>query len=131
MSDSLTLLGATVRGAITADQLETIDVQPGLHSVAFSSSELCALCPVTGQPDLYAITVTYAPDRRSLESKSLKLYLHSFRNVGIFAESLAVTVCADLAAAVQPEWLRVELVQKARGGLELTARASHWREPTE
>ena len=63
---------------------------PGVSTVELTSDELAALCPVTGQPDLYVATIEYQPDARCLESKSLKLYLNEFRDQGHFCEALAV-----------------------------------------
>ena len=64
------------------------------------SDELVAVCPITGQPDMYVATIEYEPDRLCLESKSLKLYLASFRNEGVFCEALAVRIRDDVAQAL-------------------------------
>jgi 7-cyano-7-deazaguanine reductase len=97
---------------------------PGVDEVELTSDELTAVCPVTGQPDLYRATIGYRPDQRCLESKSLKLYLASFRNEGVFCEALAVRIRDDVAAALEldPGAVRVALEQKARGGITITAR---------
>ena len=58
------------------------------YEVCFSTQEVTSLCPVTGQPDFYRLTITYIPEKRCIESKSLKLYLFSLRNTGLFAEDL-------------------------------------------
>jgi 7-cyano-7-deazaguanine reductase len=89
-----------------------------------TSDELTAVCPVTGQPDLYEVSIDYAPRDRCLESKSLKLYLMSFRNEGAFCEALAVRIRDDVAAALElpADAVRVALEQKARGGITITAR---------
>ena len=96
---------------------------PGVSTVELTSDELAALCPVTGQPDLYVATIEYQPDTRCLESKSLKLYLNEFRDQGHFCEALAVRIRDDVAEAlVLPrERVRVTLRQKARGGITVTA----------
>ncbi|MBV8080983.1 MAG: preQ(1) synthase [Actinobacteria bacterium] len=87
------------------------------------SDELTAVCPVTGQPDFYVATIEYEPDALCLESKSLKLYLARFRDEGHFCEALAVRVRDDVAAALAlpPDRVAVTLVQKARGGITITA----------
>ena len=87
------------------------------------SDELAAVCPVTGQPDLYAATIDYRPQGLCLESKSLKLYLGGFRNEGHFCEALAVRIRDDVAAALElpAEDVTVTLEQKARGGITITA----------
>ena len=96
---------------------------PGVSSVSMVSDELAAICPVTGQPDLYVATIEYRPDGLCIESKSLKLYLMQFRNEGEFCEALAVKIRDEVAEAVKVERGRVfvELVQKARGGITITA----------
>ena len=96
---------------------------PGVSRVELTSDELVAVCPITGQPDLYIAAIDYAPRDLCLESKSLKLYLSSFRNEGIFCEALAVKIRDDVAQALglDAEGVRVRLTQKARGGITITA----------
>ena len=98
---------------------------PGVARVTMKSDELVAVCPITGQPDLYAVTIAYEPDAHCLESKSLKLYLNTFRNEGVFCEALAVQIRDDVAGALalKPAAVTVELAQKARGGITITASA--------
>jgi 7-cyano-7-deazaguanine reductase len=98
---------------------------PGVARVELTSDELTAVCPVTGQPDLYVATIEYAPRNRCLESKSLKLYLSRFRNEGVFCEALAVQIRDDVARALAlaAEDVTVTLEQKARGGISITATA--------
>jgi 7-cyano-7-deazaguanine reductase len=93
--------------------------------VEFSTDELTAFCPVTGQPDFYALTLSYRPAERLLESKALKLYLWGFRDKGAFAEDLAATMLDDLVAACEPRGMTVDLTQKVRGGLELRTVVRH------
>jgi 7-cyano-7-deazaguanine reductase len=102
--------------------LETF-ANPGVVSVELVSDELTALCPVTGQPDLYRVTIACRPDALCLESKSLKLYLARFRNEGCFCEALAVRIRDDVAAALEldNQGVSVSLEQKARGGITITA----------
>lgn len=96
---------------------------PGVAEVELTSDELAAVCPITGQPDLYHVTIEYRPDALCLESKSLKLYLMSFRNEGVFCEGLAVRIRDDVAAALElaGDRVHVALRQKARGGITITA----------
>ncbi|HEY6607050.1 MAG TPA: NADPH-dependent 7-cyano-7-deazaguanine reductase QueF [Gaiellaceae bacterium] len=96
---------------------------PGVSQVELTSDELAAVCPVTGQPDLYVATIEYSPGPLCLESKSLKLYLNGFRNEGAFCEALAVRIRDDVAQALElpAEKVRVRLSQKARGGISITA----------
>ena len=104
--------------------LETFP-NPGVSRVEMTSDELTAVCPITGQPDLYTATIDYEPTDKCLESKSLKLYLMSFRDQGVFCEALAVKIRDDVGEALglSPERVRVTLVQKARGGITITATA--------
>jgi 7-cyano-7-deazaguanine reductase len=103
--------------------LETFP-NPGVADVEMVGDELTAVCPITGQPDLYRISIGYRPVSLCLESKSVKLYLNSFRNEGVFCEALAVRIRDDVASALAlpPEAVSVELEQKARGGITITAR---------
>jgi 7-cyano-7-deazaguanine reductase len=104
--------------------LETFP-NPGVSYVEMTSDELVAVCPVTGQPDLYVAAIEYSPKERCLESKSLKLYLNSFRNEGAFCEALAVKIRDDVAEALGlgADDVTVTLEQKARGGITITATA--------
>ena len=104
--------------------LETFP-NPGVSHVEMTSDELTAVCPVTGQPDLYLATIEYWPGGLCIESKSLKLYLTGYRNEGHFCEALAVKIRDDVAEAVQlpADKVRVTLKQKARGGITITATA--------
>lgn len=103
--------------------LETFE-NPGVSHVELTSDELTAVCPITGQPDLYVVTIEYAPGSLCLESKSLKLYLARYRNEGAFCEALAVRIRDDVAAALELDAadVTVTLRQKARGGITITAR---------
>jgi 7-cyano-7-deazaguanine reductase len=121
------VLGRDVRGPIGAKEL---DAMPWSHGdtdavVEFATNELTALCPITGQPDFYEFTLTYRPDESLLESKSLKLYLWSFRDRGIFAEDLAATLLKDLVAACDPDEMTVDLTQQVRGGLQIRTVVHH------
>ena len=102
--------------------LETF-ANPGVTQVEMTSDELSAICPLTGQPDLYATRIEYRPEGLCLESKSLKLYLGRFRNEPHFCEALAVRIRDDVASVLElpREDVTVRLVQKARGGITITA----------
>lgn len=102
--------------------LETF-ANPGVARVEMTSDELTAICPLTGQPDLYVATIEYWPETRCIESKSLKLYLNGYRNEGHFCEALAVKIRDDFAEALElpRDKVRVTLEQKARGGITITA----------
>src|SRR5579884_891334 len=102
--------------------LETFP-NPGVRLVEMTSDELTAVCPITAQPDFYTATIEYRPRERCLESKSLKLYLGRFRDRGAFCEALAVEIRDEVAAVLElePSDVHVTLVQKARGGITITA----------
>ena len=102
--------------------LETFP-NPGVSRVEMTSDELTAVCPITGQPDLYTATIEYDPAGLCLESKSLKLYLMQFRDEGHFCEALAVRIRDEVAEALEldQDRVRVRLTQKPRGGITITA----------
>ena len=104
--------------------LETFE-NPGVTSVQMTSDELTAVCPITGQPDMYIAVIHYEPKALCLESKSLKLYLARYRTEGAFCEALAVQVRDDVAEALEltHDKVHVTLKQKARGGITITASA--------
>ena len=104
--------------------LETF-ANPGVTVVRMESDELTAVCPITGQPDFYRATIEYRPAGLCLESKSLKLYLARFRDQGAFCEALAVQIRDEVAGALALDRaaVAVTLVQKARGGITITASA--------
>jgi 7-cyano-7-deazaguanine reductase len=121
------VLGREARGPITAEQL---DVVPWVHgeadaTVEFTTNELTATCPITGQPDFYELRLSYRPRGHLIESKALKLYLWGFREVGIFAEDLAATLLEDLAGACDPREMTVDLTQQVRGGLRIRTVVRH------
>lgn len=117
----LTLLGAQVPGPVR--QLETFPAPPHCAEVTLTATELTAFCPVTRQPDFYTVTITYEPRALCLESKSLKLYLWSYRDERIFCETLAGQIAQDVARALAPFWVEVKLAQAVRGGIAIVATA--------
>jgi 7-cyano-7-deazaguanine reductase len=104
--------------------LETFP-NPGVARVEMTGDELTALGPVNEQPDVYTVSIEYEPEGLCLESKSLKLYLGSYRNEIMFCESLAVKIRDDVAAALELDRakVRVTLRQKSRGGIAIEATA--------
>jgi 7-cyano-7-deazaguanine reductase len=102
--------------------LETF-ANPGVSHVEMTSDELGAVCPVTGQPDLYNAIIEYWPQDLCLESKSVKLYLGGYRNEGHFCEALAIKIRDDVASVLElpADKVRITLKQKARGGISITA----------
>ena len=93
--------------------------------VEFDCPEFTALCPVTNQPDFGHITVRYIPNRLCLESKSLKLYLFSFRNHNTFHEEAVNRILDDLIKAIRPRKAIVKGVFNPRGGIAITVEATY------
>jgi 7-cyano-7-deazaguanine reductase len=90
-----------------------------LYGARFIAPEFTCLCPITGQPDFARLVIDYAPKRWLLESKSLKLYLASFRNVGAFHEDATVTIGKRIAKLVEPAYLRIGGYWYPRGGIPI------------
>ena len=112
----------------TFEGFDTFPASPLVARVTCTSDEVTAVCPVTGQPDWYTVEIRYVPDKVCLESKSLKLYLHSFRNAGLFCEDLSRCIASDVFEALEPQMVEVEVTQKPRGGISITAFARKERE---
>jgi len=115
----LTVLGNTVRHAI--DHVEVFPAPANVSVVRFTNDELNSMCPVTQQPDLSHVVIEYAPDQWCIESKSLKLYLWSFRDRAVFAEALAAEIAAEVMTTAAPRSVKVVLTQRPRGGIEVQA----------
>ena len=120
--------GATQLGQQTAlpvspeaAELERVaNPHPGTDYVArFTAPEFTSLCPVTGQPDFAHIVIDYVPDEWLVESKSLKLYLGSFRNHGAFHEDCTIAIAKRLADLLEPKWLRIGGYWYPRGGIPI------------
>jgi len=118
----LTVLGQTVRHAI--DHLECFDAPEHVTTVRFTTDEVMSVCPVTGQPDISSLVLEYRPDRRCIESKSLKLYLWSFRDRKVFCEALAAEIAGEVVRAADPHDVTVTLRQQPRGGIVIEAVAT-------
>ncbi|EDP66845.1 GTP cyclohydrolase family protein [alpha proteobacterium BAL199] len=89
------------------------------YVVRFTAPEFTSLCPVTGQPDFAFLMIDYVPDGWLVESKSLKLYLGSFRNHGAFHEGCTVDIAKRLEALMAPKWLRIGGYWYPRGGMPI------------
>lgn len=85
----------------------------------FTCPEFTSLCPVTGQPDFAHLVLDYVPDQWILESKSLKLFLASFRNHGAFHEDCTVAIGKRISAEIEPRWLRIGGYWYPRGGIPI------------
>ena len=86
------------------------------------------MCPKTGQPDFATITVEYIPDQLCIELKSLKFYLNSYRNDGIYFESATNKILDDLVEACQPRYMRITAEFNVRGGISSTIEAEYSKE---
>jgi 7-cyano-7-deazaguanine reductase len=116
-TSGLSILGRTVRHPV--EHVECFPAPPGCTKVRFATEELMSMCPVTGQPDLSSVVIEYEPDECCVESKSLKLFLWSFRDHAVFAEALAVLIADEIQQTAKPSWIRVTVTQRPRGGIEL------------
>jgi 7-cyano-7-deazaguanine reductase len=101
--------------------LDTVpNPHPGrLYAVRFTAPEFTSLCPITGQPDFAHLVIDYAPEAVILESKSLKLFLGSFRNHRAFHEDCTVGIARRLVTALTPRWLRIAGYWYPRGGIPI------------
>ncbi len=120
----LSLLG---KGTRPQKKLETF---PNHHPnrdyvVTLRTDEFTCVCPATGQPDFGELTIQYIPNKKIVESKSLKLYLWSYRNEGVFQEHLANVILDDLVEALEPRWCKVTAGFAARGGISIMIEAEH------
>jgi 7-cyano-7-deazaguanine reductase len=117
------LLGKQVKVPTSPDETELDRVEnphPDVRYLArFTAPEFTSLCPVTGQPDFAHLVIDYAPGKWLLESKSLKLYLFSFRNHGAFHEDCTVRIGKDLVAVLEPVWFRIGGYWNPRGGIPI------------
>ena len=125
--DHLTLLG---RKAKPVRRLETF---PNHHprrnyTVTLRTEEFTCVCPKTGQPDFAKLTIQYIPDRKIVESKSLKLYLWSYRDKGVFHEHVVNAILDDLVTALAPKSCKVTGEFSVRGGIAITVEAEYKNE---
>jgi 7-cyano-7-deazaguanine reductase len=95
------------------------------YLIIHKANEFTSVCPKTGQPDFGIITISYIADKLCIELKSLKYYLQSFRNEGIFYENVTNRILEDLVNILKPRWMEVRGEFTARGGLNSTILAEH------
>jgi len=132
MSDpsNLTLLGHSEKRLPASPEEAQLECFPNRHPqreyvIHLESGEFTSLCPVTGQPDMARIFITYVPDRLCVETKSLKFYLAAFRNVPSFNEDIVNRILTDLVNACAPRRMVVRGRFSSRGGIQLTCQACH------
>lgn len=114
------------------DLLEAFDnLHPDVdYFVKFNCPEFTSLCPITGQPDFATIYISYVPDKKLVESKSLKLYLFSYRNHGDFHENCVVTIMKDLIEKLEPKYIEVLGKFLPRGGISIDPYANYGKPGT-
>ncbi len=122
--DDLSLLGNST------GEFKGLEAFPNLnperdYTVTLTSDEFTCVCPKTGQPDFAKITISYVPDLKIVESKSLKLYFLSFRNKGVFHEHVTNMILDDIVEAIHPRWCRVQADFGIRGGIAITVEAEY------
>ncbi|HCE46134.1 MAG TPA: NADPH-dependent 7-cyano-7-deazaguanine reductase QueF [Lentisphaeria bacterium] len=114
-----TFLGSPIEASVEAFE----NLFPGRdYEITFDCPEFTSLCPVTGQPDFGEITVRYIPDRLCVESKSLKLFIFSFRNFNTFHEEAANIILDKIDAACSPRWIEVTGRFHPRGGIAINVK---------
>ncbi len=123
MTKKLNLLGKQSRGYDSPDKA-IIEVIKNPHTdvdyvVRFTCPEFTSICPVTGQPDFANIVIDYVPGKSLVESKSLKLFMGSFRNHGAFHEDCTVAIAKRLIKEMKPKWLRIGGYWYPRGGIPI------------
>jgi 7-cyano-7-deazaguanine reductase len=118
--DQFKALGHKVRGPAA---LERFASPAAVRHVKMSCDEFTSLCPVTGQPDWSDIIIDYVPGMWCIESKSLKLYLWKYREMGCFCEELSELILNDVFACIEPSWAQVTVQQKSRGGIAIESTA--------
>ena len=117
--------------ALTPEVLETFPYEyPAREAtVEIATDEWSCVCPFSGLPDFGTLVVRYVPSGSCIELKSLKYYLTSFRNVGIYQEHAANRVLDDLVACCAPRWMEVELDYRLRGGIHTVVKVAHGEQP--
>ena len=105
--------------------IEAFPIADATQVITLDCAEFTCRCPITGQPDWATISIEYRPGKLAVETKSLKLYLETFREEGIFHEHLATVMRDDLVAALDPVALTVTVRFNSRGGIAVTASSSY------
>lgn len=126
-NEALTLLG---RKRKTGEFIRKLETFPNWHPernyvVTLETDEFTCVCPITGQPDFAKMKIHYIPDQRIVESKSLKLYLWSYRNEGAFHEHVANRILDDLVIALKPRWCKIAAEFAVRGGIAIKVEAEY------
>lgn len=133
--EELTLLGNQNTQYATDYAPEVLESVDNLHSnrdyfVKFNCPEFTSLCPITGQPDFATIYISYIPEKKLVESKSLKLYLFSFRNHGDFHEDCVNIIMNDLIELLDPRYIEIWGKFTPRGGISIDPWCNYGRPGT-
>ncbi|MFN4244844.1 MAG: preQ(1) synthase [Brevinematia bacterium] len=115
---------------IDSEVLEVFDYEyPGKEiEIVIKTNEFTSVCPWTGLPDFATLTIKYIPDKKCIELKSLKYYLHSYRNIGIFYEHVVNKILNDLVKVCNPIKMSIEAEFTIRGGLQTTVKAEYTKD---
>ena len=105
---------------INVSFLETIAYSGNPQQVVYDTKEFSAVCPFSGLPDYGRLVITYVPKKKIVELKSLKYYLISYRNVGIYQEAATNRIFNDLYSLLKPAYLKIETIYNTRGGIDTT-----------
>ncbi len=124
MKKSELLLGKETSYEFDKPNVKTLQAVDNPHSdidyaARFSCPEFTSICPITGQPDYAELIIDYVPGKKILESKSLKLYLVSYRNHGAFHEDCTIQIAKDIIKTIKPKWLRIGGYWAPRGGIPI------------
>ena len=103
---------------IRTDILDTFPYKGEKQFIEYSTKEFSAVCPFSGLPDIATLTVEYIPNKLCLELKSFKLYLVSFRNIGIYQEDATNRIFKDLHKKLKPKYLKLTTIYNTRGGID-------------
>jgi 7-cyano-7-deazaguanine reductase len=130
---NLTQLGKKTTFADSPDKA-IIDTVPNPHpgtdyAIRFTCPEFTSICPITGQPDFAHIVIDYVPNKKIVESKSLKLYFFSFRNHGAFHEDCTVLIAKRLIKELSPKWLKIGGYWFPRGGMPIDVFYEYGKKP--
>ena len=122
------LKGLTLLGKKRTVRTRRLEAFPNHHperyyTVTLRTREFTCVCPLTGQPDFAEITISYIPDKLIVESKSLKVYLQSFRNEGTFHEHVANVILDDIVGSLAPRWCKITADFAVRGGIAISVDA--------
>lgn len=133
MKEKLKSLGKQVRGYVSPDEAE-LEIVKNPHPdtpyvIRFTCPEFTSICPVTSQPDFAHIVIDYIPNKGIVESKSLKLFMMSFRNHGAFHEDCTLYIAKRLIKALKPKWLRIGGYWYPRGGIPIDVFFQHGKLP--